>query len=109
MTGKHQLNVEQSDQLATDGSILYYLRKGHGLYKLGIGDGSSKISGYVKEFNGSDEIKSMEPCAMMLLDGKLYIRDYCKNDTPFWVYDAHTLKLDATLNTKWQQHFETIA
>ena len=51
----------------------------------------------------------MEACAMMLLDGKLYIRDYCKNDTPFWVLDAETLKVDDALNTKWQQHFEAVA
>lgn len=63
--------------LVTDGDVLYHLKRGKGLFKLGVGNGSTKISGTIKKSNTNDIIKQMEPCGMFLLNNKLYIRDYC--------------------------------
>lgn len=92
--GDHKLDVTSQDQLVTDGRVLYHLKRGKGLYMLGIGDGTTKMSGIIKKVNQSEAVKSMEPSAMFLLDGKLYIRDYCSLPSPFLVYDAETLQPD---------------
>jgi hypothetical protein len=75
--GEHKLDITSLDQFVTNGIVLYHFKRGKGLFKLGIGDGSSKVSGIIKSLNTSDTVKSMEPSAMFLLGNKLYIRDYC--------------------------------
>jgi len=53
------------DCFATDGHSLYHLKRGKGLFKLSIGDGIQKISGYVKEFNTGEDILNMESASML--------------------------------------------
>lgn len=77
------MDITSQDQLVTDGKVLYHLNRGKGLFKLGVGDGVNKMSGIVKRFNKSEQIKSMEPCAMFVFNQKLYIRDYCQSPCPF--------------------------
>lgn len=72
---------------------MFHLQRGKGLFHLGVGDGVLKVSGIVKNANTSEEVKSMEPCSMFLLEGKLYIRDYCQSSgQAFVVYDVESLK-----------------
>jgi hypothetical protein len=75
--GEHKLDITCQDQLVTDGGVLFHLKRGKGLFKLGVGDGTTKISGIIKKHNTSELIKTMEPSAMFLLNSKLYVRDYC--------------------------------
>lgn len=90
----------------TDGDVLYHLKRGKGLFKLGVGDGITKMSGIVKQVNSSEAVKTMEPSAMFLLEGKLYVRDYCQSPCPFQVFDTETLQPDSELSDKWKTHFE---
>jgi hypothetical protein len=88
--------------------VLYHLKRGRGLFKLGVGDGTTKISGFVKLVNSSEVVKSMEPCAMFLLDQKLYVRDYCQSPNPFTVFDCETLQVDTELTDKWKLHYADV-
>lgn len=73
---------------------MYHLKRGKGLFKLGFGDGIQKISGFVKDSNTSEAIKSMESSSMVLFQDKLYIRHYNIKPYPFEVYDTKTLQID---------------
>lgn len=92
--GQHKQDITPVEQLATDGKVIYHLKRGRGLFKLGVGDGSTKISGKVKLVNSSPEVKGLEPCSMFYLDGRLYVRDYCSSPTPFVVFNSETLQID---------------
>jgi hypothetical protein len=92
----------------TNGVVLYHFKRGKGLFKLGVGDGLSKVSGIIKCSNTSDAMKSMEPSAMFLIGSKLYIRDYCQSPCPFQVFDSETLEIDTELSEKWKLHFEGV-
>lgn len=64
--GTHKLDITSLDCLATDGHNMYHLKRGKGLFKLGFGDGIQKMSGFVKDANTSDAVKSMESTSMVL-------------------------------------------
>lgn len=64
------------------------------------------MSGYVKDANTTEAVKSFESASMFLLQGKLYIRHYEVKPYPFEVYDAQTLQLDKQLTDKFRQQFD---